>query len=86
MKIVEKNRRQSDRKKIDAEVEFIFSADIIKAHSVNISENGIRLDTDSPLEIELRIKLNGRDEDHKAKLCWAEKKGEKGFAYGFQFK
>lgn len=81
----DKNRRKSVRNKIETDVEFIISADIIKAHSVNISEHGIRLDTDSPLEIEMRFSLNGKVEEHKAKLCWVERQ-DKSFAYGFEFK
>lgn len=82
--IYDKNRRKSVRNKIETSVEFIISADIINAHSVNISEHGIRLETDSPLEIEMRFKLNGKEEEHKAKLCWVKRQDD-GFAYGFEF-
>ncbi len=85
MSNLDKNRRKSERKEINAEVEFIFSADVITAHSVNISKSGIRLDTDAPLEIEMRFKVNGKEEEHTAKLCWAKNQGKKGFAYGFEF-
>lgn len=86
MSSFDKNRRKSKRNELNTNVEFIISADIVKAQSVNISEHGIRLDTESPLEIEMRFTLDGKEEEHVAKLCWVERQEGNGYAYGFEFK
>ena len=82
----DKNRRKSKRNKLNTEVQFIFSADVINAHSVDISDEGIRLDLNIPLEIEMRFEMNGKYQEHKAQLCWAERQEDNSFSYGFKFK
>ena len=79
------NRRKEPRKLLHSDVEFILNADIIKACSLDISEKGIRLDTDIPLNIDMRIQYDDKKEERQAKLCWVRQKNNGGFILGFEF-
>jgi len=80
------NRRKKPRNRIQTNVEFYILADIITAKTVNISETGVRFDTEKALDIEMRFVKNGKEEEHVARLCWAEQQPDGSFTYGFEFK
>ncbi len=67
------DRRRSPRVDIKARVEFFVDADIIDATSVDISETGIRFQTDSPIAINLRMTIDGEVKEKRAKLVWAQR-------------
>ena len=76
-------RRQDERKPSENPVKFIMEGDVINAVSVDISDGGIRLDTERALEISLRF---GEDEKtHEATLVWARRKLDGGVTYGFEY-
>jgi len=79
------NRRKEPRNRIQTNVEFYILADIVKAKTVNISDTGVRFDTEKALDIEMRFKKDGKEEDHTARLCWAEQLPDGSFTYGFEF-
>jgi len=79
------DRRKAERKTIQADVEFILYLDAYKATSVDISENGIRFDTEKPIIIEMQANVEGQKLKRNAQLVWAKKNPEGGISYGFEF-
>ena len=79
------DKRKFNRKKFDSEIEFIINEDVVKAHSVNISERGIQFVTEKPLTIELRFLIDGREIQRRARLCWAKQHDDDDFSYGLEY-
>ncbi len=77
------NRRKHDRKPSDNPVEFVIAGDVINAVSVDISDGGIRLDTERPMVITLRFGDGG--ESYDASLVWARRTLAGGVTYGFEY-
>jgi len=84
MKKKEVEMREAPRVSIETKVEFIIEADIIKARSVDISDTGVRFETDKPITIRLRMEVDGKIREQAAQLVWA-KTGEDGMIYGFKY-
>jgi len=80
-----KERRTSERKKVEGDVEFILYLDAYQATSVNLSETGIRFDTEKPIYIRLQAEIDGKKLTRDAQLVWASKKDDSGMSYGFEF-
>jgi len=70
--------------RIDARkpVEFIVDADLIEGSSINVSQSGIRMNTQAPIEVELRF---GENATSRAALVWARRNDEGGCEYGFEY-
>ena len=77
------NRRKHERKPSDNPMEFVMAGDVINAVSVDISDGGIRLDTERPMVISLRFGDSG--DSYEAKLVWARRKLDSGVTYGFEY-
>ena len=78
--------RQSIRHKLHTEVEFYVDADIIKAESLDVSETGIKFETNEPIKINMRVDMgNGEFREHCAELVWAHKEEFGGATYGLHF-
>ncbi len=82
---VKEERRGSERKSVRKDMEFVLFLDAFKAKSIDLSEGGIRFETDEPIIIRLQMGAGGEDEMRDAKLVWAEKKPDGGMTYGFEF-
>ena len=78
-------RRNTSRKQMDAPVQFIVDADILDARSQDISDTGIRMMTNAPIRIIMRLTKSGETEDRIANLVWARKSKDGGLEYGFEF-
>jgi hypothetical protein len=79
-------KERAPRKEFNHAVEFIVNQDIIKAESVNISQTGIRFETEEPVQVIMRIKKDsGEQEEHSAQLAWAQKTATGGTSFGLQF-
>lgn len=78
-------QRGADRVAVRNEVEFFVDADIIKAASVDISETGLRMLTERPILIRMRMyHADGGYDERVARLVWAAREGEQ-MGYGFEF-
>lgn len=78
--------RKAIRHSIKTNVEFFVDADILEAESIDISETGIRIETDHPIKVKMRIDMgDGRYEETDATLIWAEANHKKGMTYGLSF-
>ena len=83
--MVNQEKRQKERISIQTGVEFFVDADIINATSVNISETGVRFTTNDPIKILMRMNVDGKVLERKAKLVWVSKAQNGGTDYGFEF-
>jgi hypothetical protein len=82
---LESEKRTTDRAPVQKQVEFFVDADIIQAESVDLSQSGVRMNTDKPIAIRMRIyHPDGGFDEHVAQLVWATRKGEQ-MSYGFEF-
>lgn len=84
-KTVDQNRRSAERKAVILPIEFVVEGDLIKATSVDISETGIRIDTQEPMCLHLRFKVDGEMKVYKARFAWARKTEEGTMTYGLEF-
>ena len=80
-----KDKRRAARRLIETSVEFYVDADKLRSTSVNLSASGVRLNTDRPLEICLRMPVEGELLEKRARLVWSRKEPGGGMTYGFEF-
>ncbi len=78
-------KRISNRKSFESELDVKINSSAMEGTSVDISEGGIRFDTKDPLEIDIRFNVENRKAQHVGRLVWAKKKSEGGFTYAFEF-
>ena len=67
-------KRTTERSLVETEVTFHTEDDIYMANSVDISNMGIRIVTENPVEIRLQIKEKDRLVQYDAQLVWARVK------------
>jgi hypothetical protein len=84
---VDTNKRQSERRNIETEIEFLIEdkGEILSAHSVDLSEKGIRLDTEHPLKVTLRYVVDGKTHIQLARMVWARREEDNTYQYGLEF-
>jgi len=84
--IVDDKVRAAMRKKLHTEVEFYVDADIIKANSLDVSDTGIKFETDVPIKVRMRVDMgNNEFDEHEAELVWAQKEENGLTTYGLHF-
>ncbi len=79
------NKREVDRKLIETEVTFHTANDIYMAKSVDISDSGIRIVTDKPVEIRIQIKEEDKLVQYDAQLVWTRLKDDGTMEYGLKY-
>ena len=78
--------RAAIRKKLHTGVEFYVDADIIKADSIDLSETGIKFETNEPIKIRMRVDVgDGEYQENQAELVWAQKDEDGYTTYGLHF-
>lgn len=78
-------KRTADRQLIETEVTFHTEDDIYMAKSVDISNTGIRIVTDNPIDIRLQIKEDGKLVQYDAQMVWARLKDDGTMEYGMKY-
>lgn len=78
-------KRIADRKLIEAEVTFHTEDDIYMAKSVDISDAGIRIVTDNPVEMRIQIKEDDKLVQYDAQLVWARLNDDGTMEYGVKY-
>ena len=78
-------KRAADRQLIETEVTFHTEDDIYMAESVDISNTGIRIVTDSPIDIRIQIKEDDKMVQYDAQLVWARLKDDGTMEYGLKY-
>ena len=78
-------KRAADRQLIETEVTFHTEDDIYMAESVDISNTGIRIVTDNPIDIRIKIKKDDKKVKEDAQLVWARLKDDGTMEYGLKY-
>ena len=78
-------KRTTERSLVETEVTFHTEDDIYMANSVDISNMGIRIVTENPVEIRLQIKEKDRLVQYDAQLVWARVKEDGSMEYGLKY-
>lgn len=78
-------KRASERRLFETEVTFHTEKDIYMARSVDISENGIRIVTEKPVDIRIQIKEDDKLIQYDAQLVWARLKDDGTMEYGLKY-
>ena len=78
-------KRTTERSLVETEVTFHTEDDIYMANSVDISNMGIRIVTENPVEIRLQIKEKDRLVQYDAQLVWARVKDDGSMEYGLKY-
>jgi hypothetical protein len=78
-------RRAADRQLIKTEVTFHTQDDIYMAESVDISNTGVRVVTDNPIDIRIQIKEDDKVVQYDAQLVWARLKDDGTMEYGLKY-
>lgn len=76
--------RQSERRPCKAEIT-VFSKDFHMARAVDISETGIRIETEKPQEIRVRLREKDKVIEYEAQLVWVKVKDDGKMEYGLQY-
>lgn len=79
------SKRRSERMDMDAGVEFIVDADVLQASAVNVSQTGVCFTTKTPLHIVMRLKVDGKTEEHRARLIWVRTTKDDHLAFGLEY-
>ena len=79
------DRRVAERKPVVTKVLFTVNDIIIEALSADVSETGIRFDTEKPFKILLEMKSNGKILNREAQIVWAKRNRNGGMAFGFEY-
>lgn len=85
--VVGTDRRHSQRQRVHAKVEFIIegTGELLTATSVDLSEEGIRFDSDHPLTLSLRYELDGETHLKVGRLVWAKRTDDGRMTYAMDF-
>jgi hypothetical protein len=77
--------RKATRHHLVSAVEFIVEGEVIDAATVDISQTGLRINTEEPLALTLRFIEDDQKKVYKTRLVWASKKEDGGMTYGLNF-
>jgi hypothetical protein len=78
-------KRTEERRLVKTAVAFNTENDIYIARSVDISGRGIRLATETPIDICIQIKVDDELVKYHAKLVWARLKDDGSMEYGLKY-
>jgi PilZ domain len=78
-------KRAAERQLLKAEVTFHTEDDIYMASSVDISEKGIRIVTDNPIDVRIQINEDDKLVQYDAQLVWARVKEDGTMEYGLKY-
>jgi hypothetical protein len=79
------DKRISDRRLLETEVTFHTEDDIYMAKTVDISDNGIRVVTDKPINIRIQVKEDDKLVQYEAQLVWSRVKDDGTMEYGLRY-
>jgi hypothetical protein len=86
MSDIEKNEmRLEERHLVEAEVMFNTENDTYMARSIDISESGIRIVTEKPINIRFQINKNDKLVLYDSQLVWARVKDDGSMEYGLKY-
>jgi len=77
--------RIAERRQLRTDVEFFVAGDIERATAVDVSETGIRFETQKPIAVRMRLEIDDKQREFLARLVWARKNPDGTMAYGLEF-
>ena len=83
--MVDNEKRAVERNLVETEVTFHTEDDIYMANSVDISNAGIRIVTENPVDIRIQIKEDDKLVQYDAQLVWARIKDDGTMEYGLKY-
>ncbi len=82
----EGERRNAERHAISVKVEFFVDGDILNARSIDLSEIGIRMTTETPISVRFRMNTDeGESMEKMGQLVWAKRDENGNTDYGLEF-
>jgi hypothetical protein len=78
-------KRTAERQLVETDVIFHTEADIYMAKSVDISDAGIRIITNEPVDIRIQIKEDEKFVQYDAQLIWVKVKDDGSMEYGLKY-
>ena len=81
----DQEKRAVGRRLLETEVTFHTEDDIYMASSIDISEGGIRIVTDEPVDIRIQIKEADRLVQYEAQLVWTRVNEDGTMEYGLKY-
>lgn len=66
-----KEKRNSERQAVKSDITVFIEGDVYLASMLDISENGIRFETNGPQEVRIQIREDGEMMEYDAQLVWA---------------
>ena len=86
MSDIKKNEKRVEKRSlVKAEVAFKTENDIYMARSVEISESGIRIVTEKPINIRFQIEKDDELVLYDSQLVWAREKDDGSMEYGLKY-
>lgn len=86
MKNNSSERRKVLRKSKVVAAELYLESSVFKAKTVDVSEEGVRLDLNKPIRFHIRVRIGDTLLNRKAEIVWSEDpKQTDGFSYGFKY-
>jgi len=79
------DHRRDLRQRVQCPGEFYIDADIFKAQSMDVSESGIRLQLQKPVQIVMRLQVGASELDRLANLVWARRNSDGKMEYGLEY-
>ena len=79
------DKRGVERRLVEAEVTFHTEDDIYMAKSVDISDAGIRIVTEEPIDMRIQIKEEEKLVQYDAQLVWVKLKEDGTMEYGLKY-
>ena len=80
------DRRKSERKSSSVEAELYLESSVFKAQTVDVSDNGVRLELNKPIRFHIRIRIGDKLVSRKAEMIWSEEEGrQESLSYGFKY-
>ena len=85
MSDIKKNEKRAEKRSlVKAEVAFNTENDIYMARSVDISESGIRIVTEKPIDIRFQVEKDDELVLYDSQLVWAREKDDGSMEYGLK--
>lgn len=79
-------RRKSPRKPEAVEAEIYLESSVFKAQTVDISDEGVRLELNKPIRFHIRVRIGDKLLSRIAEIVWSEDESSgKNHSYGFKY-
>ncbi|MBW7997997.1 MAG: PilZ domain-containing protein [Candidatus Glassbacteria bacterium] len=79
-------RRRRERKTKEVQAELYLESSVFKARTVDVSDEGVRLELNKPIRFHIRIRIGDKLVSRTAVMVWSDDaKAKAGLYYGFKY-